>query len=288
MGDTLVISAALAGAATMKEHNSALPYTPEEFAQESRRCMDEGASVVHIHVRDPQTGRPTPDLGLMSATVEAIRAECPGLLINLSTAISPESTIEQRIAPVPVLKPDLASLNTNSMNAALANRKTGEIIAEYVFTNTFAQMAHFATVMRDNLVRPELEVYDLGGMYNVLLFRKQGIIPEPLHFQMVFGLVGGIPWDPANFARLRELMPEGASWSVCGVGPMQTQAGMCAAVNGGHIRVGLEDNTRMPDGALAKGSWEQVRWAAQVAALAGRPVATPEQTRSIFNLPARG
>ncbi len=287
MGDTLVISAALAGAATMKEHNSSLPYTPEEFAQESRRCMDEGASIVHIHVRDPETGRPTADLGLMTATVEAIRAECPGLLVNLSTAISPQATIEERIAPVPLLKPDLASLNTNSMNAALANRKTGEIIAEYVFTNTFAQLEHFATVMRDNGVRPELEIYDFGGMYNVLLFRKRGIIPEPLHFQMVFGLVGGVPWDPFNFSRLRELMPEGASWSVCGVGPMQVQAGMCAAVNGGHIRVGLEDNTRMPDGALAQGSWEQVRWAAQVAALAGRPVASPEQTREIFHLPTR-
>ncbi|MEI2731157.1 MAG: 3-keto-5-aminohexanoate cleavage protein [Dermatophilaceae bacterium] len=287
MSDKLVISAALAGAATMKEHNAALPYTPEEFAQESRRCMDEGASIVHIHVRDPQTGHPTSDLGLMGATVGAIRDACPGLLVNLSTAISPESTIEQRIAPVPVLKPDLASLNTNSMNAALANRKTGEILAEYVFTNTFAQLEHFATVMRDNLVRPELEIYDFGGLYNVLLFRKREIIPEPLHFQMVFGLVGGVPFDPFNFARMRELMPQGGTWSVCGVGPMQVQAGMCSAVNGGHIRVGLEDNTRMPDGTPAQGSWEQVRWAAQVAALAGRTVATPSEAREIFNLPAR-
>lgn len=286
MRDSLVISAALAGAATMKEHNSALPYTPEEFAEESYRCMAEGASIVHLHVRDPRTGRPTADLDLMRTTVQAIRDRCPGLLINLSTAISPESTVAQRIAPVPALKPDLASLNTNSMNAALANRATGEILAEYVFTNTFAQLAEFATVMRDHGVRPELEIYDLGGMYNVLLFRKRGIIPEPLHFQMVFGLVGGVPWDLFTFARLRELMPEGASWSVCGVGPMQVQAGMCAAVNGGHIRVGLEDSTRMPDGSLAKGSWEQVRWAAQVARLAGRPVATPEQTRAIVHLPA--
>lgn len=124
-------------------------------------------------------------------------------------------------------------------------------------------------------------------MYNVLVLLKQGFSPEPLHFQMVFGLVGGVPFDLFNFARLRELMPAGATWSVCGVGPMQTQAGMTSAVNGGHIRVGLEDNTRMPNGQLAKGSWEQVRWAAQVARLAGREVAAPADARTLFNLPTR-
>ena len=141
--------------------------------------------------------------------------------------------------------------------------------------------------MKEHSVKPELEVYDFGGMYNVHILQKQQFSPEPLHFQMVFGLVGGVPYDAHNFARLRELMPAGASWSVCGVGPQQTQAGMTAAVNDGHIRVGLEDNTRMPSGELAKGSWEQVQWAAQVARLAGRDVATPDEARVLFTLPAR-
>lgn len=287
MSSQVVISAALAGAATMKEQNPATPYTPEEFAEESYRCLNEGASVVHIHVRDPATGRPTADLAKIGDTVAAIRDRCPELLLNLSTAISPDATADERIAPVATYAPDLASLNTNSMNAALANRKTGEILAEYVFTNTFAQILRYAAVMAENAVKPELEVYDFGGMYNVLVLLKQGFSPEPLHFQMVFGLVGGVPFDLFSFARLRELMPAGATWSACGVGPQQTQAGMTAAVNGGHIRVGLEDNTRMPNGELAQGSWEQVRWAAQVARLAGREVADPTEARTVFNLPTR-
>jgi 3-keto-5-aminohexanoate cleavage enzyme len=288
MSTKVVISAALAGAATMKEQNPAVPYTPEEFAEESYRCMNEGAAVVHIHVRDPETGRPTPDLNKIRPTIEAISDKCPGIIINMSTAIGPDATKEERIAPIAIMKPEMASLNTNSMNAALANWKTGEILAEFVFTNTFAQLKQYSTVMRENLVKPELEVYDFGGIYNVLTFRKQSTMEEPLHFQMVFGLLGGVPYDPFNFARMRELLPGDATWSVCGVGPFQFKAGMSAAVNGGHIRVGLEDNTRMPDGELAKGSWEQVQWATQVAKLAGRAVASPDEARQIFNIPKRG
>lgn len=287
MGKKVVISAALTGAATMKEQNPAVPYTPEEFAEESYRCMNEGAAVVHIHVRDPESGQPTADLDKISTTIGAVRDQCPGLIINMSTAIGPGITQEERITPIEVMEPEMASLNTNSMNAALANWKTGEILREFVFTNTFAMMEHYAKVMREHLVKPECEVYDFGGIYNVLMVRKQGIFEGPMHFQMVFGLLGGVPYDLFNFARERELLPEDASWSVCGVGPYQFAAGMTAAVNGGHIRVGLEDNTRMPNGELAKGSYEQVQWAVKVTQLAGREVASPDEARQIFHIPKR-
>jgi 3-keto-5-aminohexanoate cleavage enzyme len=277
----------LAGAATMKEQNPAVPYTPEEFAEESYKCMNEGAAVVHIHVRDPRTGRPTTEIDKIRTTIQAVRDKCPGLIINMTTAIGPKATPEERIAPIAAIGPDMASLNTNSMNAALANWKTGEIITEFVFTNTFAQMKQYSTIMRNHFVKPELEVYDFGGIYNVLMFRKQGIIPEPLHFQMVFGLLGGVPYDPFNFARMKDLMPPDASWSVCGVGPQQFAAGMTAAVNGGNIRVGLEDNIKLPNGDMAKGSYEQVKWAVEVARLAGREVAAPDEARKIFNLPKK-
>jgi 3-keto-5-aminohexanoate cleavage enzyme len=287
MRKRVVISAALTGAATMKEQNPAVPYTPEEFAEESYKCMSEGAAVVHIHVRDPETGRPTADIEKIRPTIEAVRDRCPGLLINMSTAIGPDANKEERIAPIAAIEPDMASLNTNSMNAALANWKTGEILTEFVFTNTFEQLVHYATVMREHFVKPELEVYDFGGVYNVLMVRRQGIFEEPMHFQLVFGVLGGVPYDLFNFAREKELLPEDASWSVCGVGPFQFAAGMTAAVNGGHIRVGLEDNIRMPNGEMAKGSFEQVQWAVEVARLAGREVASPDETREIFHLPKR-
>ncbi|MBW2065456.1 MAG: 3-keto-5-aminohexanoate cleavage protein [Deltaproteobacteria bacterium] len=285
MDEKLVISAALAGAATMKSQNPAVPYTPEEFAEESYRCMNEGAAVVHIHGRDPQSGLPTPDITKIRAIVDAIRDRCPGLIINMSTAIGPGVSKEDRIAPIAAIEPDMASLNTNSMSAALANRKTGEILTEFVFENTFAMLIQYSRIMREHLVKPECELYDLGGIYNVLVVRKQGIFEEPMHFQMVFGVTGGIPYDAFNFAHMKDLLPEGASWSVCGVGPYQFAAGMTAAVNGGHIRVGLEDNIRMPGGELAKGSYEQVQWATEVARLAGREPASADEAREIFHIP---
>jgi 3-keto-5-aminohexanoate cleavage enzyme len=288
MSEKLVISAALTGAATMKEQNPAVPYKPEEFAEESYRCMNEGAAVVHVHVRDPDSGSPTSDIGKIRSTIEAIRDRCPGLIINMSTAIGPGVSKEDRIAPIAALEPEMASLNTNSMNAALANWKTGEILAEFIFENTFAQLEQYAQVMREHLVKPECEIYDFGGIYNILMVRKQGIFEEPMHFQMVFGLLGGVPYDLFNLARERELLPADASWSVCGVGPYQFAAGMTAAVNGGHIRVGLEDNIRMPGRELAEGSYEQVRWAVEVARLAGREVASPDDARKIFHIPKRG
>jgi 3-keto-5-aminohexanoate cleavage enzyme len=138
--------------------------------------------------------------------------------------------------------------------------------------------------MKENGVKPELEIYDMGGLFNVLLVRRQKIFEEPMHFQMVFGVAGGVPYEASMFAEMLAHLPEGATYSVCGVGPNQFRANMTSVVNGGHMRVGLEDNTRMPDGELAKGSWEQVEWAVKVAKLAGREVATPEEARKILNL----
>jgi len=285
MENKVVITAAVAGPVTMKAHNPAVPYTPEEFAEECYRCMNEGAAVVHIHVRDPESGLPTAELDQIRTTIGAIRDRCPGLVINMSSAIGRGTSREERIAPIAAMEPEMASLNTNSMNYGLANWKTGEVPTEAVFENTFSMLVQYAKVMREHRVKPECEIYDFGGLYNVLLVRKQGIFAEPLHFQMVFGVAGGVPYDPFNLARMKDLLPEGASWSVCGVGPHQFSAGMTAAVNAGHIRVGLEDNVRMPSGALARGSYEQVQWAVQVARLAGREVASPDEARKIFHIP---
>jgi len=204
----------------MKEQNPAVPYTPEEFAEESYKCMNEGAAVVHIHTRDPESGSPTADIGKIRSTIEAVRDRCPGLIINMSTAIGPGVSREDRIAPVAAMEPDMASLNTNSMNAALANWKTGEILAEFVFENAFAQIEQYAKVMREHRVKPECEIYDFGGIYNILMVRKQGIFEEPMHFQMVFGLLGGVLYDLFNFARIRELLPDMAPGPSVGWGPI--------------------------------------------------------------------
>ncbi|MEJ2250158.1 MAG: 3-keto-5-aminohexanoate cleavage protein [Candidatus Lokiarchaeota archaeon] len=284
--DNLVISAALAGAVTRKDQNPAVPYTPEEFGDEAKKCYDAGAAVVHIHARDEQ-GLPTPDLDIIKATIENIKEKAPDVIINLSTAISINATDRERIKPVRTFKPPLASLNTNSMNFSVANWKTGEIViaADNIFTNTFKTIQRFASYMQKAKTKPEMEIYDLGGLYNMLLLNKQeGLFVQPLHFQCVFGVCGGIPFNPQNFAHFINDMPEDATWSVCGVSDQQFKAALCAIAWGGHVRVGLEDNVRMPNGELAKGSWEQVVWAKKMAESAGRNVVQGAAAKKEFNL----
>jgi 3-keto-5-aminohexanoate cleavage enzyme len=287
LSNKLVISAALAGAATVKAQNPNVPYTAEEFGDEAKKCYDAGAAIVHIHFRHPEKGNPVPDLDIIRAGLENIKSKCPEININLSTAISAVATDKERILPIKTFKPPLGSLNTNSMNFSVGDHKTGKVTmgASNIFANDFRMIQKFAKEFKKAGTKPELEVYDFGGMYNILfLDRQEGLFEHPLHFQLVFGVLGSIPFSPTNLGALLNLKPPDATWSVCGVAKDQFRAGMCAAAWGGHIRVGLEDNIRTVDGALAKGSWEQVEWAAKVAKISGREVATPEEAREIFNI----
>ena len=282
----LVITAALAGAATMKSQNEAVPYTAEEFGDEAKKCYDEGAAIVHLHIRDPEKGIPTPDLDLIRDALENIKSKAPDVIINLSTAISAVATDRERIKPVREFEPPIASLNTNSMNFSVGNWKTGEVVmgAGNIFENSFRTIQKFAKYMRRAGTKPEMEIYDMGGMHNMLFLNKQeDMFEKPLHFQFVFGVLGGQPFSPRALGTLLELKPEGSTWSVCGVANQQFQAGMCATALGGHVRVGLEDNIRMPNGDLAKGSWEQVRWAKKVAEISGREIAQGEEALKIFH-----
>ncbi|MBY9015619.1 MAG: 3-keto-5-aminohexanoate cleavage protein [Candidatus Lokiarchaeota archaeon] len=283
----LVISAALAGAITTKANNPNVPYTAEEFGDEAKKCYDAGAAIVHIHAREPEKGNPTHDLDLIKAVLDNIKSKAPDLIINLSSAISSIATDKERIAPVQTFKPPLASLNTASMNFAVGDYRTGKVGmgAGNIFTNSFKTISKFAKEMKRAGTKPEMEIYDLGGIHNMLFLDKQeGTFTQPLHFQFVWGVLGGIPFNPRNLALMLDLKPPEATWSVCGVSKQQFQAGLCAAAWGGHIRVGLEDNTRVISGELAKGSYEQVAWAKKVAEAAGREIAQGEEARKIFHL----
>jgi len=283
----LVISAALAGAATMKTQNPAVPYTPEEFGDEAKKCYDAGAAIVHIHARDPEKGIPTPNIDIIRAVIENIKEKAPDVIINLSTAISAVATEKERIRPVETFKPCLASLNTNSMNFSVGDHKTGQVLLApgNIFANPFSTIEKFAKRMRKVKTKPEMEIYDLGGMHNMLFLNKQkDLFSQPLHFQFVFGVLGGAPFSPGYLQTLLDLAPPGSTWSVCGVARQQFQAAMVAAAWGGHIRVGLEDNIKTVNGDMAKGSWEQVVWAKKVAEIAGREVVQGAETKKIFNI----
>ena len=287
MNEKLVITAALSGAETIKKQNPAIPYEPEEFAEEAYRCLEAGASIVHIHAKDPETGIGVMDVQRHRDTVAAIRERCPEMIINISTGHLTASN-KERVAPVVDVKPELASLNTSTMNWANVNYKTGEVLDEVIYKNTFEAMQSLAENMMESNVKPELEIFDPGGLYGVLLVdKKKGLFAQPLHFQFVYGVAGGMPFDPALHLSLVGLLAPGTTYSVCGVGPNQTKAAMMSAISGGHIRIGLEDNLKMPNGDLAKGSWEQIQWVKEVTRLAGRQVATPDEARKIFNLRKR-
>ncbi|TFG28351.1 MAG: 3-keto-5-aminohexanoate cleavage protein [Promethearchaeota archaeon] len=284
LSNKCVISAALCGAVTRKEQNPAIPITPEEYAAECKKCYEAGAAIVHLHMRDPETQMATPELKFYRSILKAIKEECPEILINLSSAISINATDKQRIAPIKEFGPELASLNSASMNFGVGNWKTGDVVVETIFSNTFRLIGRLAGAMRKAGTKPEIEIYDAGGLQNIDFLQKKKILDEPLHFQFVFGVLGGLPFTIANLDYFLRQKPPNATWSVCGVAHQQFEAGLCAAGLGGHIRVGLEDNIRNIKGELAKGSWEQVEWAVKVAELAGREPATPEETRKILHL----
>lgn len=281
--DKVIITAALSGSGTYREQNPALPYTPSEFAHEAYKAWQAGAAMVHIHAR-LDDGTPTHEIHRIRATYDAIKQRCPELIVNLSSAVGMGKTPEQRISPIVAVKPEMASLNTNSMNFAAADHKTGEILVDYVFDNSFTMIRDFAIAMESNGVKPEIEVYDFSGLDNILLLMKQGIFSEPMNFNFVWGVAGGQRFRPEAFVALVHGLPPQSNFSTSGVGRQEFSAIMQSCLMGGHMRVGLEDNVRVPNGELAKGNYELVEWAVRVAHAMGREPASPDEARNIMGL----
>ena len=279
----VIICAALAGAATMKNQNPAVPYTPEEFAQEAARCFNAGAAMVHVHARDDD-GMPTHEIDRIMATHDAIKDKTPELIVNLSSAVGLGKTAEQRLAQIITIKPAMASLNTNTMNFSYIDRSTGQILFDNVFENTFTMLQDFGKAMEEEGVKPEIECYDIGGIDNTLLIAKQGIFSHPMNFNFVWGVAGGQRFRPDAFITMMNALPDGANFTTCGVGIDQFPAITMSCLTGGHMRVGLEDNIRVPSGDLAKGSFEQVEWAVRIAQSLGREAATPDEARAIMGI----
>jgi 3-keto-5-aminohexanoate cleavage enzyme len=282
-GNKVIICAALAGPATMKSQNPAVPYTPDEFAEEAARCFQEGAAMVHVHARD-DSGMPTHEIDRIRATHDAIKERSPELIVNLTSAVGFGKTPEQRLAQVMAVRPEVASLNTNSMNFSLIDRGTGRIVADHVFENTFTMLQDFGRAMESAGVKHEIECYDMGGIDNTLLIARQGIFSTPMVFNFVWGVAGGQRFRPDAFAAMVHALPQGSVFTTCGIGIEQFPAVTMSCLMGGHMRVGLEDNIRVPGGALAKGSFEQVAHAVKIAALLDREPATPAEAREIMGI----
>ena len=283
MADKVIITAALSGAGTFKNNNPAVPYTKEEFAEEAAKCYKAGAAMVHVHAR-LEDGMPTHEVDVIRATYDAIKEKTPELIVNLSSAVGLGKTPEQRLEQIVKVKPDMASLNTNTMNFSFVDRKTGVIAFDTIFENTFTMLQDFGRAMEENNVKPEVEVYDMGGLDNFLLIMKQGFFTDPINFNFVWGVAGGQKFRPDAFVAMKHALPPNANFTTCGVGNDEFPAIMQSCLMGGHMRVGLEDNVRTPTGELAKGNYELVEWAVKVAEIMGRDIATPAEAREMMGL----
>lgn len=290
MADKVVITAALAGSVTMKEHNPAVPYTPEEFAREGRQAEEAGAAVAHVHFRDPATGLPTTEPALMAEVVQALR-ENTGLLLNLSTGVSLESTLAERKRPVELHRPELASLNPGTMNFCTVSHKDGRIVHDKTYYNPLQATLEFGTIMHQNGIKPELECFAISHVHNALFFFEHyDFLVAPLHFSFVFGVMGGVRFNSDILNSYIHAIPVGSTWQGIGVGPFSFPVAMACAIFGGHIRVGLEDNVYVDPAhkTLARGNGDLVTKAVQIARLARREPASPEEARGLLNLGQRG
>ena len=279
----VIITAALSGAGTFKQNNPAVPYTPEEFADAAEKAFKAGAAVVHVHAKRDD-GMPTHEIQRIRDTYNAIKDRVPDVIVQLSSAVGPVATAEQRIAQIIDIKPEMASLNTNTMNFSFLDRKTGIIIYDNVFTNTFTMLQDFGKAMESNNVKPEIEVYDLGGLDNFILINKQGFFSKPYNINFVWGVAGGQRFRPDVFMSMVNALPPDSNFSTCGVGTDEFPACLQSLIAGGNIRVGLEDNTRMPNGELAKGNYELVEWAVNAVQSIGREVANSKEAREIIGI----
>ncbi|HPX11346.1 MAG TPA: 3-keto-5-aminohexanoate cleavage protein [Syntrophales bacterium] len=273
MESKVILTAAITGSRMQRDVAPYIPITPEGIAQSAVECWEAGASIVHIHVRDPKTGTGSQDLELFRRVVEPLRAKTD-VVICLTTSGVPGLNLptEERLAPLR-LKPELASFDAGSIN-----------LGGKPFINTLEFLDEAAKQMRDYGVKPEIEVFDLGMIMTALRMRQDGKLPDPLHFQFVLGTPWGAPATPKSFLHFHEHIPGDATWSVIGIGRQQIHMAMMALIMGGHIRVGMEDNIYLKHGVLAKTNAEFVERYARLCREYGREVATPDETRNILGL----
>ncbi len=288
--DPMVITCSISGAVANRDQCPAIPYTPEEYAAEARRIVDEGGSMIHIHARTPE-GVPSYEVADFRAITEAIRAEVDDVIVNHSTgAIG--VPIEKRIEYLHELKPDVAALNMGSMNYAKYSKSRKDFVFKAVFENSFDTMIEFLTAMNEAGIRPEHECFDSGHIANLDPLLDMGLLREPLQISCVMGVTGGIRPTARNLAHMAEQVPGGPegpnNWGVIGVGRKQWMLVAASLTLGGNVRVGLEDNFYLPDGEMARSNGDLIAKARQMTEDVGRRPATVAEARELLGVPRKG
>ncbi len=278
--DKVILTCAMSGVVTTRAQCAAIPYTVDEFAAEAKRAYDAGASVLHIHARTDD-GAPDYTAARYRAIGDAIRAVCP-IILNFSTGtIDPDG----RKAPhITDYKPEIGALNMGSMNYAKFNAKRKSWVFNFVFENSFDYIAELLGKMNEAGVKPELECFDTGHVCSAEPFIEMGLLKPPLDFSLVIGVVGGVKATARHLAFMADQVPDGCSWKVVGISREQWSLLAAALTLGGNIRVGLEDNFYLPDGAMARSNGDLVAKGVQMARDIGREVATVDEARAMLGL----
>jgi 3-keto-5-aminohexanoate cleavage enzyme len=284
-----IITCSISGAVAGRDQCPAIPYTPEEYAAETRRAVDEGASMIHIHARTPE-GVPSYEVEDFRAITEAILGAVDDVVVNYSTgAIG--VPIEKRIDYLRELRPDVAALNMGSMNYAKYSPRRKDFVFKAVFENSFDTIIRFLKAMREFGIRPEHECFDSGHVANLDPLIDMGLLEEPLQIECVMGVSGGIRATPRNLAHMADQIPGGPesrnNWGVIGISRDQWRLVAAAAALGGNVRVGLEDNFYLPDGEMARSNGDLIARARRMVEDVGRRAATVEEARGLLGAPRR-
>ena len=296
----VIITCAVTGAIHTPSMSKYLPVSPNEIADAAILAADAGASILHLHARDPSNGKPTQDPAVFEEILPKIKKETDAV-INITTGGSPHMTVEERMMPASVFKPELASLNMGSMNFGLYpmldrfsefehtwERDNLEKSRDLVFKNTFQDIETILKIGKSNETRFEFECYDISHLYNLKHFVDRNLISPPFFIQSVFGLLGGIGAHPEDLMHMKRtadrLFGSDYQWSILGAGKHQMTLASMGAAQGANVRVGLEDSLWIEPGKLAQSSKDQVTKVRNILEGFSLDIATPNQVRDILKL----
>ena len=296
----VIITCAVTGAIHTPSMSPHLPVTPQEIIDAAVGAAEAGAALVHVHARDPVTGKPDQSPEAFEPFLKVIKQRCDAV-INITTGGAPTMGVEERLQPCAHFKPEVASLNMGSMNFGLYpmlarfndfkhdwERPYLEGSKDRIFKNTFQDIENILTTCAENQTRFEIECYDIGHLYTLAHFVDKGLVKPPFFVQSVFGILGGIGPHPEDVIHMKRtadrLFGDDYQWSVLGAGRHQLPIAAMAVSMGGNLRVGLEDSLWLGPGQMAKSNAEQVRAARMIVEGLGLEVATPAYAREVLQL----
>jgi uncharacterized protein (DUF849 family) len=298
-----IISCAVTGAIHVPSLTPHLPITPEEIADQAVGAAEAGAAILHLHARDPETGRPTPDPEVYGRFLPEI-FDRTDAVINITTGGGLGMSLDERLAAARRFQPELCSLNMGSFNYVIFPIAAGisefkhdwerpylEGTDDFIFKNTFRDVQTILDEFTEAGTRFEFECYDVGHLYNLAHFLERGVLRPPLFVQCIFGILGGIGPDVENLIHMKgvadRLFGDDYSLSVLGAGRHQTRLVTTGAILGGNVRVGLEDSIYLAKGVLAESNAQQVEKIARILGELSLEPATPDEARQMLGLKGR-